>query len=106
MSRSELGGIIKQTFSAALTKISPLYANAQLPVTKSSRIPFRPQLTKQIATEKVPVPSISGLQFCLHMMVFATPGIIFAKKLCDGEQIEDMITNTQDNVSKLINSLS
>jgi hypothetical protein len=50
--------------------------------------------------------SISGLKFCLHMVLFAAPGIILSKRLADGERVEDMVEETKTSFNNLVSSLS
>lgn len=50
--------------------------------------------------------SISGLQFCLNMVIFAAPGVVLAKRLCDGESVEDIIQHTDASLNSFMDRIA
>ncbi|KAG0229896.1 hypothetical protein BGW42_001297 [Actinomortierella wolfii] len=64
---------------------------------------FRPGQVNPLATASPASrrETISGLWFCLNMVFFATPGLVFAKKLCDGQTPEDMVNIAKQHVDIL-----
>ncbi|KAF9089074.1 hypothetical protein BGX29_012238 [Mortierella sp. GBA35] len=95
----------KRTLSAVSRLLSP---SAQAPITPT-KISFRPNPTTPTATTTGVTQdpsSISGLKFCLHMVLFATPGVVLSKRLADGEHVEDMLEEVKTSVNNLVNSLS
>ncbi|KAG0064512.1 hypothetical protein BGZ89_009048 [Linnemannia elongata] len=98
----------KKSLSAFTRILSP---SAPVPVIPA-KASFRPQLTS--TTKAVASPSsvtqdsssISGLKFCLHMVLFAAPGIVISKRLADGERVEDMVEEAKTTFNNFVNSLS
>ncbi|CAO3564295.1 unnamed protein product [Mortierella alpina] len=99
----------RRSFNAIKASIGSTSGSAQESLRLPTRIPFRPQAAKPEPTLKVapsvqdPI-SISGLRFCLHMVLFAAPGVILSKKLCDGERLEDIVQNTRERIDSLVRS--
>ncbi|KAG0257352.1 hypothetical protein DFQ27_005184 [Actinomortierella ambigua] len=84
--RVGIGALPKST---AVTKTTSLYA-------------FRPgQADPLVHASRAPRETISGLWFCLNMVFFATPGLVFAKKLCDGQTPEDMVSLARQHMDTL-----
>ncbi|KAF9569179.1 hypothetical protein EC968_002687 [Mortierella alpina] len=106
---SGLVNAARRSYNAVKASIASTSGSAQEPLRLPTRIPFRPQVTKREATPKTassvqdPI-SISGLRFCLHMVVFAAPGVLLSKKLCDGERLEDIVQNTQNRIDGFVRS--
>ncbi|KAG0291259.1 hypothetical protein BGZ96_005353 [Linnemannia gamsii] len=98
----------KRTLSAAIRILSPSAPAPIIPAKAS----FRPQPTSKTRAVASPASvtqdpsSISGLKFCLHMVLFAAPGIVLSKRLADGERVEDMVEETKTSFNNLVNSLT
>ncbi|KAF9902195.1 hypothetical protein EC991_005208 [Linnemannia zychae] len=95
----------KRTLSAITRILSP---SAPVPITPA-KASFRSLPTSTTATTPTPAQdqsSISGLKFCLHMVLFAAPGIVISKRLADGERVEDMAEEAKTTFNNLLNSLS
>ncbi|KAF9961923.1 hypothetical protein BGZ72_001030 [Mortierella alpina] len=97
----------RRSYNAVKASITSSSGSAQESLRLPTRIPFRPQVAKPESTHKIASSvqdptSISGLRFCLHMVVFATPGLILSKKLCDGERLEDIVQNTRERIDSLV----
>ncbi|KAF9153714.1 hypothetical protein BG015_002793 [Linnemannia schmuckeri] len=99
----------KRTLSAVVRILSPSAPAPIIPVKAS----FRPQPTSTTTTAAASPASvtqepssISGLKFCLHMVLFAAPGIVLSKRLADGERVEDMVEEAKTTFNSLVNSLS
>ncbi|KAF9143258.1 hypothetical protein BGX30_000941 [Mortierella sp. GBA39] len=108
-STTGLTSAAKKTLSAVTRILSP---SAPVPIIPAKGS-FRPQLTStknNAAASPANVTqdpsSISGLKFCLHMVLFAAPGIVLSKKLADGERVEDMVEEAKTTYNNLVNSLS
>lgn len=71
---------------------------------------FRPSIQssgKSVVGSNVDSPaSISGLKFCLNMVIFATPGVVLAKRLCDGDSVEDMIQRTDASINSFMDRIA
>ncbi|KAI1312662.1 hypothetical protein EDD11_002899 [Mortierella claussenii] len=110
MATSGFSSAARRTFNAAVARISPSHAQPSASAAHSAKIPFRPRSQQQTAVAafnpSTEGSSITGLKFCLHMVAFAVPGVILAKKMCDGEQLEDMVKSTQDTITACVNSLA
>ncbi|KAF9290477.1 hypothetical protein BGZ68_006974 [Mortierella alpina] len=106
---SGLVNAARRSYNAVKASIASTSGSAQESLRLPTRIPFRPQVAKPESTHKLassaqdPI-SISGLRFCLHMVVFAAPGVILSKKLCDGERLEDIVQNTRERIDNLVRS--
>jgi len=100
----------RRTYNAAMTKVfaqNQIQATAK--TTASTRIPFRPtdkaaNGTMQTQKDIQDPSSISGLRFCLHMVVFAAPGVFLAKKLSEGEKLPDMIQQYKEAASSFVDN--
>ncbi|KAG0371653.1 hypothetical protein BGX24_001379 [Mortierella sp. AD032] len=94
----------KRTLSAVTRILSP---SAPVPITPS-KVSFR-SLPTSTAGKALPAQdqsSISGLKFCLHMVLFAAPGIVISKRLAEGERVEDMVEEAKTTFNNLVTSLS
>ncbi|KAF9968023.1 hypothetical protein BGZ70_007131 [Mortierella alpina] len=106
---SGLVNAARRSYNALKASIGSTSGSAQESLRLPARIPFRPQAAKLESTQKLALSvqdpvSISGLRFCLHMVLFAAPGVILSKKLCDGERLEDIVQNTRERIDSLVRS--
>ncbi|KAF9929651.1 hypothetical protein FBU30_001380 [Linnemannia zychae] len=97
------------TAKKTLSAINRIFSSSVSAPIAASKTSFRPSPTPAKAATgsssnvTQDPSSISGLKFCLHMVFFAAPGIILAKRLADGERVEDMAEKAKATFDNLVN---
>jgi hypothetical protein len=104
---------VRRTYNAAMTRIFAQHQiqTVQTTTTAATRVPFRPKPAHPSNASTTPTSdaaqdpsSITGLRFCLHMVLFSTPGIFLAKKLSDGERLPDIVQHYKETITSFVDT--